>query len=285
MIARPECLWGRSWTIEKVFFAQFDVCGRFSQVDSKLWADLRCPQFAFLRWSHFQERTPYIWIRILNGLKLHVRNFQVVAFVRWSQGQVRLYIHTECMHTSRNIRNAGTISIYLLFCNPVKIYEVWSMKYERKDNLGQDKHQWQEKTRFSLGWKFPFLGYRDLSPGPSKLKVSAVINRRLKRTLDTKILLELYRKTYLALGWKCPLPGAEIVPELDNFSAEIVPKLSRPKRKSDILRTFSALILSGRGTISAEKWDIFSLLGWKCPQIIEWNLRKKNVKTNRCVGR
>ena len=33
------------------------------------------------------------------------------------------------MHTSRNIRNAGTISIYLLFCNPVKIYEVWSMKY------------------------------------------------------------------------------------------------------------------------------------------------------------
>ena len=34
------------------------------------------------------------------------------------------------MHTSRNIRNAGTISIYLLFCNPVKIYEVWSMKYE-----------------------------------------------------------------------------------------------------------------------------------------------------------
>ena len=32
------------------------------------------------------------------------------------------------MHTSRNIRNAGTISIYLLFCNPVKIYEVWSMK-------------------------------------------------------------------------------------------------------------------------------------------------------------
>ena len=34
------------------------------------------------------------------------------------------------MHTSRNIRNAGTISIYLLFFNPVKIYEVWSMKYE-----------------------------------------------------------------------------------------------------------------------------------------------------------
>ena len=34
------------------------------------------------------------------------------------------------MHTSRNIRNAGTISIYLLFCNPVKKYmkyEVWSM--------------------------------------------------------------------------------------------------------------------------------------------------------------
>ena len=47
----------------KVFFAQFDVCGCFSQVDSKLWADLWCSQFAFLRWSHFQERTPYIWIR------------------------------------------------------------------------------------------------------------------------------------------------------------------------------------------------------------------------------
>ena len=27
--------------------------------------------------------------------------------------------HTECMHTSRTIRNAGTISMYLLFCNPV----------------------------------------------------------------------------------------------------------------------------------------------------------------------
>ena len=31
------------------------------------------------------------------------------------------------MHTSRTIRNAGTINIYLLFCNPVKIYEVWSI--------------------------------------------------------------------------------------------------------------------------------------------------------------
>ena len=74
-------------------------------------------------------------------------------------------------------------------------------------------------------------GYRDLSPGPSKLKVSAVINRRLKRTLDTKILLELYRKTYLALGWKCPLPGAEYVP----------------------VGTISALKLSPSWTISALK--------------------------------
>ena len=41
-------------------FAQFDVFGRFSQVESKLWADTQCPQFAFLRWSHFQEHTPYI---------------------------------------------------------------------------------------------------------------------------------------------------------------------------------------------------------------------------------
>ena len=88
MIARPECLRGKSWTIEKVFFAQFDVCGRFSQVESKFWADLRCPQFAFLRWSHFQERTPSICE--LKGLKLRVRNFQVVSFLRWSQGQVRL---------------------------------------------------------------------------------------------------------------------------------------------------------------------------------------------------
>ena len=91
MIARSECLRIKSWTIKKVFFAQFDTCGRFSQVDSTLWADLRCPQFAFLRWSHFQERIPYIWIRELKGLKLCVRNFQVVAFVRWSQGQVQLY--------------------------------------------------------------------------------------------------------------------------------------------------------------------------------------------------
>ena len=32
-----------------MFFAQFYVCGRFLQVGSTLWADLRCPQFAFLR--------------------------------------------------------------------------------------------------------------------------------------------------------------------------------------------------------------------------------------------
>ena len=35
--------------------------------------------------------------------------------------------HTECMHTSRTIRNAGTISIYLLFCNRENI---WGTKYE-----------------------------------------------------------------------------------------------------------------------------------------------------------
>ena len=44
----------------KIFFVESDVCGRFSQVKSALWADLRCPQFAFLRWSQFQERTPDI---------------------------------------------------------------------------------------------------------------------------------------------------------------------------------------------------------------------------------
>ena len=70
---------------QKSAFAQFDVCGRFFQVESTLWADLWCPQFAFLRWWHFQERCLYIWIRKLKGLKLCVRNFQVVAFVRWSQ--------------------------------------------------------------------------------------------------------------------------------------------------------------------------------------------------------
>ena len=40
--------------------------------------------------SHLQECTPHIWIGELNGLKLLVRNFQVVAFVK-SQGQVWLY--------------------------------------------------------------------------------------------------------------------------------------------------------------------------------------------------
>ena len=40
-----------------MLFAQFDVCGRFSQVESTLWADLWCPQFAFLRWLHFPART------------------------------------------------------------------------------------------------------------------------------------------------------------------------------------------------------------------------------------
>ena len=75
----------------KLSVAQFDVWGRFSQVESTLWTDFWCLQFAFLRWSHFQKRTPYIWIRELKGLKLRARNFQVVAFVRWSQGQVWLY--------------------------------------------------------------------------------------------------------------------------------------------------------------------------------------------------
>ena len=87
---------------KKCFFAQFDVCGRFSQVESTRRADLRWAQFAFLRWLHFQEGTPYIWIHELKGLKLCVRNFQVVAFVRWSQGQVRLY--TIQKHSSISVR-------------------------------------------------------------------------------------------------------------------------------------------------------------------------------------
>ena len=59
------------------------------------WIDaLGRPPVSAIRISQvvaFQERIPYIWIRELKGLKLRVRNFQVVAFVRWSQGQVRLY--------------------------------------------------------------------------------------------------------------------------------------------------------------------------------------------------
>ena len=89
-IARSECLRRKVRQSKKCFSLQFDACGRFLQVKLTLWADFRCPQFAFLRWSHFQEHIPYIWIRELKGLKLCVRNFQVVAFVRWSQGQVRL---------------------------------------------------------------------------------------------------------------------------------------------------------------------------------------------------
>ena len=68
--------WEKSWTIERVAFAHFDECGCFSQVELAIWADLWCPQFAFLMWSHFQERTAYIWIC---ELKLLVCNFQVVA--------------------------------------------------------------------------------------------------------------------------------------------------------------------------------------------------------------
>ena len=123
----------------------------------------------------------------------------------------------------------------------------------------------KKKTRFSLGWKCP-LAWAENVPS-----------------------LEL--KMSLALGWKCPSGQFQRwkCPCRDKFSAENVPvgtnsalkmspnwtisalKMSRnfpAKKKSDILRTFSALILSGRGTFSAEKWDIFSLLGWKCPQII-----------------
>ena len=47
----------RRWMIEKVVFAQFDVCGRFSQVEL---TDLRCPQFSIFGWSHFEEGTAYV---------------------------------------------------------------------------------------------------------------------------------------------------------------------------------------------------------------------------------
>ena len=59
-IARSECLRRKVRQSKMCFSLQFDACGRFLQVESTLWADFRCPQFAFLRWSHFQERTPYI---------------------------------------------------------------------------------------------------------------------------------------------------------------------------------------------------------------------------------
>ena len=89
-IARSECLRRKVRQSKKVFFAATWRMWSLLQVESTLWADRRCPQFAFLRWSHFQEHIPYIWILELKGLKLCDRNFQVVAFVRWSQGQVRL---------------------------------------------------------------------------------------------------------------------------------------------------------------------------------------------------
>ena len=66
------------------------------------------------------------------------------------------------MHTSRNIRNAGTISIYLLFCNPVKIYEVWSMKkkinesgncQERKDEKEVHEKTSMGKKKIQLRWQ------------------------------------------------------------------------------------------------------------------------------------
>ena len=89
-LVRSACK-GKLSNQKSVFRCNWTHVVAFCRLNRRFWADLRCPQFAFLRWSHFQERTPYIWIRELKGLKLCVRNFQVVAFVRWSQGQVWLY--------------------------------------------------------------------------------------------------------------------------------------------------------------------------------------------------
>ena len=80
MITRSECLRRKSWTIEKVFFTQFDVCGCFSQVESILWADFRCPRFAFLSQVVVFSRMHSVHLnRELKGLKMRVRSFQVVA--------------------------------------------------------------------------------------------------------------------------------------------------------------------------------------------------------------
>ena len=128
------------------------------------------------------------------------------------------------------------------------------------------------------GWKCPLPG----------LKNSLAFGWKCHLPLAENVAsLEL--KMSLFLGWKCPFSWAENVPVGTNSALKMslsgqiqrwkcpragqfqrwkCPEISRPKKKSDILRTFSALILSGRGTFSAEKWDIFSLLGWKCPQII-----------------
>ena len=88
-IPRSECLRRKVRQSKKCFSLEFDACGRFLQVESTLWADHRCPQFAFLRWSQFQERTPLL--RSFESANWRDWNC-VSAFVRWSQGQVRLYV-------------------------------------------------------------------------------------------------------------------------------------------------------------------------------------------------
>ena len=100
----------------KVFFAQFYVCGRFLQVGSTLWADLRCPQFAFLRWSQFQERTPYIWIREFKGLKLCVRNFQVVAR---TGSTVSSLTQPPERHNDETWKGLGNVTVFCVQCHCV----------------------------------------------------------------------------------------------------------------------------------------------------------------------
>ena len=86
-IARSECLRRKVRQSKKCFSLQFDACGRFLQVDSTLWADLRCPQFAFSQVVAF-SRTHSVHFEYANWRDWNCVSaiFRLVAFVRWSQG-------------------------------------------------------------------------------------------------------------------------------------------------------------------------------------------------------
>ena len=60
MITRSELLRGKNWVIEKLVFAQFDLCGRFSQVELMLWLTLSVRNLHFSVDRIFQERTECI---------------------------------------------------------------------------------------------------------------------------------------------------------------------------------------------------------------------------------
>ena len=76
------------------------------------------------RWARIPETQARIPSRAMGTFFPHT----VSSLFRLSLTHTHTHTHTHtqnaCTHQEISLRNAGTISIYLLFCNPVKIYEI-----------------------------------------------------------------------------------------------------------------------------------------------------------------